>query len=814
MSNDNEVVQTQWSIDNTLFAVAGILRKLNNAVRLDEAQGNAFIAFSALGSSILVSPERINDGLDALDTRGRYFRLERFAMMLGLHTGGVATLIRNEVRQCVPAFLLATSLKTMLDDSAIGAILFEMLSLQGLASNPDLRSSRRDLTAIVSALSGFSDIIIPARVVQTVETTLKQVTTDPRDLNLAFLQPDTKQIAEVYSRIFGFLQDDEKKGNIITLRGISSCILIASSLMWLREGDVSLAFDQTTIFTSNSSRILVDIRTSEQAGHWTIQEWQEAKSVSTVVVKREENLIAQKLPIFVPVSAARSIVQAQYSLDATETRLVGHIAAALVELALEKGDIMSDATAPGITPRFVKLKEVSQKAYLTACRKCMECYGWDSPIENDAATVERYAKDYRSWMEHGCPNLGQPQEGEGHSLFQKPLEALAWVLQRVSEWSSSCSGLPVQQISPKVAEAACYMAAESTYSSTCTRFAHTRYFRTGQFDTIAENAMHILHSVFNDALVAAMRVTVPTVKPSSTMHHMNKITVGQFRAQAMASLLPGASMAVGYTGTHESGISGRDLIYATNGYVAMASSVNSITTQRSDCLAVEIIPGYLRWDGDDISLQRLMDSGPFGDEGVATTLASHTLDPYDTAGQYMGLVPRQDPDEASMKHHLAVDKKILCITTSILHPSTNHRVRVDWIGSMEAIIMAQHVDEGAIPSFIEETIVEDWKRINLWRTIGWTTAIGKIAHKQGIPIRYISQTYNHEELRFFLAGRRSMQRLFIRHGTTPLVTCIQEALSYEQTSGEALRTVRDPRPAWIRPDMEEQMRFPGWLIIT
>jgi hypothetical protein len=133
-----------------------------------------------------------------------------------------------------------------------------------------------------------------------------------------------------------------------------------------------------------------------------------------------------------------------------------------------------------------------------------------------------------------------------------------------------------------------------------------------------------------------------------------------------------------------------------------------------------------------------MDSGPSGDEGVAITLTSYTLDPYNATGQYIALAPRQDSDEASMKHLLAVDKKILWITTSILHPGSNRRVRVDWIGSMEAIIMAQHINEGAIPSFIEQTISEDWKRINLWRTIGRTTASGKIAHKHGIPIRYVS----------------------------------------------------------------------------
>ncbi|KAF2448329.1 hypothetical protein P171DRAFT_470131 [Karstenula rhodostoma CBS 690.94] len=733
MSNNNGIVQTQWSIDNRTFVVANTLREVARAVRQDEAQFSAVMAFSALGSSILVSPERINDGLDALDTRGRYFGLEHFAIRLGLHTGGIATLIRNELKTCVPAFLLATSLKTMLDDSAIGAVLFEMLALQGLAKNADLRSSRRDLTAIVSALSGSSDTIVPTQVVKTIEHSLRRFITDPRDLNLAFLQPDSKQIAEVYSRVFGFLQDEDNMDNIIVLRGITSCIAIASLLIWLREDAVSLAIDDTTIMTSNSSRIVVDIRMSEQGGHWMIQEWHDTKSVTNVVVKREENGMVQKLPTFVPVSAARAVVRAQYSLNDAETELVGNMAAALVELALEKCHIMSDATYPGIAPR---------------------------------------------------------------------------------EWSSSRSGLPVQQISTEVAEAACYMAAESTYSATCTKFAQNRYFRTGQFEHIAENAMHILHSVFSDELVAVLRSSDPSTKPKNMMHHMNKITVSQFRAQAMASLLPGATMAVGYTGTHDSGISGRDLIYATNGYIAMASSIDAATTQRSDCMAVKIFPGYIRWDYDDISMQRLIDPEPRGDEGVETTPASSTLHSYNAAGQYIGLMPRQDPESVSVKHHLSVDKRVLSISTSLFHPGTNTRVRVDWMSSMEAIIMAHHVDTGALPAFIEQNIAEDWKSTDIWRTIGWTTASGRIVHKQGTPIRYVSQTYGNEELRFFLAGRRSTQRLFVRQRNTPLVTCIQKALDYEESSGESSRTASEPRPAWIRPDMEEQMRVPGWLIIS
>jgi hypothetical protein len=478
---------------------------------------------------------------------------------------------------------------------------------------------------------------------------------------------------------------------------------------------------------------------------------------------------------------------------------------------LEKGDIISDASVPGAPLRSVKMRHVFQETYLGAIRKCMECYGWIGETALDSKAVEEYSGAYRDWMNQGCPELDQPREGTSHPLFQKPLEALSWLLELINKWSNTRSGLAHQPITPEVAKAAAYIAAESTYSAICTRFAQNRHFRTGQFDTIAENAMHIFQSVFSDSLIAALRSSDSTIKLRNAIHTMNKITVSQFRAQAMASLLPGALINVSNSGTSDAGVSGRDLAYASNGYVALAPSLRSITSKKSDIMAIEVVSGYIRWDNDDISLQRLKDSEPRGDEGIETTTTNTTLYPYGNTGQYTGVDLRSDPEEATIRYHLAVEKKILWVTTSIVHPD-NNRVQVDWISAIEAMVMANHVVNSTLPAFIEETMTDNWKRDNLWRTIKWTTASGKITHRQGTPIRYIGQTYNDEELRFFLAGRRTMQKLFVRHGSTSLAKCIQEALEYEQSSGEALRTVSETRPPWISPDMEEQMRFPGWLI--
>lgn len=136
------IIQTQWAIDSTIFGSFDVLRRLLIAADEDELRSSAVLAFEALGSSILLSPSRIDEGMHALKTRGRFETFSDILVTVGVKSGGIAHFMRKEAHRCVPAFVLASSLKTVLTDEQIGDVLYEMLIHQGLASKPELRCSR------------------------------------------------------------------------------------------------------------------------------------------------------------------------------------------------------------------------------------------------------------------------------------------------------------------------------------------------------------------------------------------------------------------------------------------------------------------------------------------------------------------------------------------------------------------------------------------------------------------------------------------------------------------------------------------------
>lgn len=285
----------------------------------------------------------------------------------------------------------------------------------------------------------------------------------------------------------------------------------------------------------------------------------------------------------------------------------------------------------------------------------------------------------------------------------------------------------------------------------------------------------------------------------------------------MASMLPGAEVSMGYNG-YNNGVSKADLAYAANGYVAWVTTpFRGATTNPKEAMAVEMKAGYLRWSGadnDNAALERVEQGSTRSEEGVDDEHASR-LNPFDEKGDYKSLPRFADDCRLTVKHYLNQTRRSLTLTSFLCNPGSGTQTVVNWILSMEAVLTATHVRQKALPSFAELGLASRLRDDGAWGTIRTTSADGRIAHPAGSPTRYVTRTCGNEELRFFVAGRRNVHKLFLQQGSAPLLSTIALALAEEEgrESGR-LGHLADPPAAMLAPFVEEQVKNPGWFIIT
>ncbi|KAM7187849.1 hypothetical protein V8F20_010808 [Naviculisporaceae sp. PSN 640] len=815
---DNGIVQTQWSIDNTVFGVLTVLYSLFQAAQADDVQNSAVFAFEALGSSIIVFPGRIDQGITALTAgTGSQEKLRDFMVTIGLSSGGIAHFIRREAPRCVPAFLLVTSLKTFLTDEEIGGVLHEMLILQGLTRKPDLRCSRPQLENVISAISGFSDQIIPTNTVSTLVSALKGAGLDTEAMKQTFGRPRAKELARILSLVFGALQKDDI--DFVSLEGIANCVIVASTFLWLNEGEVQLMVGDQVLQATARPRILIRIpkqatKKPETNTAWTIQEWREGFALSTLVVPNLTDSLpgSPALTSFTPACIAKQALAAQYGLDPQQINDVGRLATSLVLVAIERGLVTLENFEPGVAPRECKLQAMCQATFLSNVLNCMECYGW---TEEETRGAEEFAAEIREWTETGFPGLEQEQVQEPHPLTQKPLDQITWILRFIERRQATRSGRPARDWGDGVYEAAIYVAAQSVYSSICARFPERRFFKTGAFESIAEAGMHILHWVTrHEGLRDRSDIPRPILKLSRLI---DVTTLHAFRCCSIASLLPAAESPNLY-GVAAGGVQRQDLAYAVNGYVAWLPQLRTISTSPTDAMAIEIASGYIRTVSSETgqeSLQRIQSEEILDDGAPQPPMPLHPFDEFDN---YTGVPQFSDKDDLDVKYYLSQTGKVLKLRTFIYRPEGNYHTAVDWLRSVEALAAATHYTNQSLPAFAEQALAKRWQGEQIWSSIGVTAADAVIQqHKPGIPIRLLARTSNDERLRFFFAGRGRVHRIHVRHGDTSVLKCIQQALDGEREK-EALGQANFPGVSkvvqpWMDPRIADQVVRPGWLVI-
>ncbi|KAL3605230.1 hypothetical protein FPOAC2_00172 [Fusarium poae] len=826
----NAIAQIQWSIDNTIFKTAEVLIKLLQAARDDDVQNSAVMSLEALGSSLMVCPDRIDEARDALGRTSRLQILKDTLVTIGLATGGVAYFVSKTATQGIPAFVLATSLKPFFGDEIIGHVLHEMLACWGLNRKPELRCSRDQLSKVISAMSGYTDSIIPNATVQNVITILQRWNLSAVWLKEAWATLQPKELAKIYSAVYAALHKEEV--SLVTLTGHSGCMIVASTLLWLQEDDAQLVIDgQVAVHSRDIPKISVQLSTTQSSStaSWVIQEWSEATAISTLVVEDagSPNRISQ-LPLFTPAKTAKEVLRAQYDLSDIQIAQVGSIATALVLVAIERGLVTLTPQEEGAIPREVKLSNFCQASYLAKMDECMSCYGWASSELDDVSDLVVQIKE---WTEQGFPGFPIDDIKPPHPLTEKPIDCITWIIEFIINRWYSKTGSTDRMIGREIAEPAVYLAAESLYSCVCSRFPEQRFFRVGTFSSITYNGATMMHWILrHEGLRGRSDTPAPIAKLVSYVVHT--VTLRQLRCDCMGSLLPGVSnmeyIAEYSNLTSEKAVHRNDLAYAMNGYVASIPQLRSITTLERSCFAVEIFPGYIRYTatGGSPDYNRLLriqadESMVEYNDGNGQEVQGTQLNPFNSNGDYLGLTPFADNEGLQLRHYWSQNGKVLNLRTAVLHPSTGRVRPMNWMASIEALASATHLRTAPMRSFAEEALAKTWQTDGTWSTISVASVActSLVISTSGIPVRCISQTWGNEELRFFLAGIVSHHRIYVCHGDSSMVKCIQSALEGERDPmGKAMWWDSWPgasrtTTSWMNPSIAGQLVNPGWFIL-
>lgn len=802
MTGNGSIIQAQFSLANSVFSATGNLVELLSKSARDDVQCQAVAALEALSSTMLVEPQRIDEALEALSCKDKFTIVERFKLTLGLCPGGISDIFRNHARQCLPSLLLIAGLKTLMDDAEIGSILYEELVFTGLVNRPEFRVTRSQLTSVVQLLSGFTDSISPHPYFSSVGDAVRQSTATPGDAVKFFWKPETKVIAEIYTRVFEGL----RKENVdrITLEGKTGGVLLSSTLWWLLENDFSLNIDKKRVCGSTVGKVVLDLNTTADDKHWSYREWRQESVISNVIVRLDESDQARLNLQFYPASSTRHIVQCQYDLTNQQTELVGEVAAGLVHLVMQVGQLEEAFELPGDTVPFTR---VCQNSFISRTTNCLDFLGWNAEFYGSGA--QEFASTAIAWMEKGCP--GVENIGERNRLYigdpkkqRKPLGDTNQVLMFgfVNEVYASCNfknGSWAGVLELKVTEPATHIAAEVLSSAVCSKLPQSRAIRACQLPLHSMNASWIMGLSFAAVRLAGSKCDPVVNFPAAQDYE----SVPDLRVRAMKALIPGSPNAF-HRGED---IDKRDLVYSKNGYAAFPETILKLSSLPSVCAAIVVQPGYIRWEDEPATFEHLRASQCDEDNcDVVDRFETPQIYPFDKNGEFQGLLPLNDPTGLTCEHEISSYGKTLEIQSYIRQSGTNSRTPVDWIQSISALVFATHMNSYPLPSYAEQALAYSWHEQDLWRTLKWNTADENVFLQE--QTRQLGMTYGNEELRFFLAGRGTLGRkpyhkLIIRHGTTPLIKCIQEGLESEPS----LQDIRE----WKR--RLGGSRWRGWLVI-
>ncbi|KAI9701827.1 MAG: hypothetical protein M1836_001171 [Candelina mexicana] len=754
-----------WDLGYSVFKAGSAVFDLIKASAEDDVQCQAVLALEGLGAGCLVSQHRIGDAVEALSQR-KVEWIERLKITIGLSGGGIARVLRKST-PCLAAFLLAMACKTCFSDEDVGSILFEMMVFQGLIRQ--IPVSAWQVGQLIGAVSGYGDRISAQDCFVDVARQVQANLCSPNEMPGLLRKAEHKSMAIILARVFGALRDQDVTR--VTMEGSQSGIWLASIFLFLIPEDLEISIYNKILFGKPCSRLAISFKEHNDP-QWSIMEWKAGQVSDLIVEKVVSRYVStgHDTPMdFIPASSAKTMLASQYRLSFEVTETVGQLAAVLIEVAVESGRIsqLKSSFSSQETAPTVPLSDICQLQFLSKKDDFVGIYGWqvNGSFHEICSLMAKFVlSKVKANREKDASQRARFLEEEASRRID-PLSHLATLI--IEAEVDACSQRGQSRLFNNyrisdILEPAVRVAAEALRSCLCRRLPRTCTFRSHGYADFQMDA-YIVHKLI------------------SNPDEDGGLSITTLRTAAIRKSF---SSSVVQSGDN-------DLIVSGDGYVAYPVVLQTISTSRRECCAIDIVPGTIRW-GDQqtqfLTVQQV--PGDYVEFPTSFSGTEQSLSLFDQ-GRYTGFKAPVNVDEYSFENLISSSGRNLLVRSFLKSRTDSWSLSVNWIASVEELAVAETIPNMTITpkgELLLARALQDkgaFEGIVLLPAQDWITTSSMTGR--------ITVTASDITLRFFAAGillKTSSTKLYIRHAT-PLIQCVHYAQEQELKHTERMEKLVD-----------------------
>ncbi|KIW18621.1 hypothetical protein PV08_02910 [Exophiala spinifera] len=725
-------VNPSFEIGGSVFNSLNALRSLIAATSEDDVHTQAVLAVEQLGACVPVSPERIDEAVNALGGQTS-IPVQNLKASIGITSGGLCMVMRQST-PLLQFFVLCAACKVTLLDEECGNLMFEMLKTSKVLAK--LPCSAVQITRMISQVSGQAGLVAPVDMMHEVASAVDERGPTP-DI---FRRMEVNVLAEMLIALFEQIRDETVDG--ITLVGHQNCVWLASSLLWLFGDRSCLTIDDTVIKGDVGAKLCIHIEPVKDIP-WNMQVFRKSEDPTEFVFEissDESDSLGQ-----IPIRSLKSFL-GQYYWSAFESATMrreaaiasGKVAQTLILAISQRGLLYlecADCRAPTYCNK-ASLADVAHTLWLAKVERIVIDYGWSA--EDGAsfdpgllAAILKVVDDWRRGIPLSMVNVED---------VVSPIKHLCrnFILSCISE-----AGVETDY----VLDPALYVAADAAV--TCTTF----------FERGSRFIKPLDHEILEFA-----DFTVANVLSGG-------LEVSDFRKHAFRQLLPGLDT------WHDC-----DLVVARDGYVAGMDILWTESAGHPDALKIRMQLGQIK---KDQVLYSSIREAPF----VSRALNLSTVPAFDAVkGFVMPEVGWQHPikdrlysfDTFASTNGTRLELKHYMRYTDSLTKSAQRR-KASWVSAIDVLATATHLDlESQMTASLSNTLNMRLTR-QLLGNVYWADPFSEPNLDRGMRILIrAGPVYN--KVKIFGAGicneaqHKVCCQIFIRH-RSPLLQCIERAES-------------------------------------
>ncbi|KIX02455.1 uncharacterized protein Z518_08396 [Rhinocladiella mackenziei CBS 650.93] len=751
----NPVVQPQIELSNSALLATHFIKSVLRACAEEDVQPQSGLALERLGQKLFVSRQVIELGREVFKRKVEKVDIQKLKLVIGLSNDGLAKAMRESI-SLIKAFLLVVALKICFIDEEAGRLLHNMMWSEGIINEFPLYPDQ--VTQFITRVSGYGHSILPFEHFNGISSKVLSSLDTPDQIPALFERCDLDTLAQILTRIFDAFSNAEIVR--ISVEGSRTGLWLLAALSWLLPDETGCIVSGRLVLGKSNARLLICLKDQSE---WEVAEWRSERQADSAIIRTEGLVPSLKYSPMShsPLGSAKASISMQYNLKPEAADATGQLAAALIDVAFEKGVLCSVKCQSQSM-----LKDVCSKTFIEIHHTIVRQYGWDYGVESERTRTFRdkqcaVAKALIDWIPDTA--VTPPALGSYHRQVTKAIDDL-----NINYFDRSGESLFPLKDSEflKIIDPAIHVATEALLRSFSEEGCSARVFRPCHVSTVERGAELLYHLIFSPQIV-------------------NPYPYSKLRAMALESSLPG---------THS--VSPTDLAIAHNGYVAYLNVLENISTDKRSVSLIRTVPGTLKRAGPGVrdggvcrSIEEVLSEDSLCGRELQNSL--NPVNPFPTGQVYSGIEPQKDPYGIEAAHLFSFQNTRLRLNTVLQPVGMNHRrvlqpspetllqrqmnaypYPASWTDSIEAIATAVHVFEHTLDTESERLLVEEWRRGGIFDKMVWHPS-GKQASQFN---NRITMTSSSEPLRFFEAGYLSQHgELIVRQGEIPLVSCLARA---------------------------------------